>query len=244
MNQMNSNILNTDLNFRNLSLIQQNHNPPNSISIILNQLYSSDINIKYQALANLFNIINKNDNSITQTMAEEIFNAFNNLLSTITKNIKSNGNEDLEIDNLIESNNDIKLLKYLLDIYLLLSNQYKLMTNLDNENIIYECYERLFIIITEKSLISYQNGRNLIQNLNTIIMNFFNNCNVTLSITSLIKLVINYKSSSDDYSQVCTLAIKGLDKFRNFISKLSSILDMKKIFETLFLFFSEFKKNK
>ena len=60
MNQMNSNILNTDLNFRNLSLIQQNLNPPNSISIILNQLYSSDINIKYQALANLFNIINKN----------------------------------------------------------------------------------------------------------------------------------------------------------------------------------------
>ena len=74
-------------------------------------------------------------------------------------------------------------------------------------------------------------------------MNFFNNCNVTLSIVSLIKLVINYKSSSDDYSQVCTLAIKGLDKFRNFISKLSSILDMKKIFETLFLFFSEFEKT-
>ena len=94
----------------------------------------------------------------------------------------------------------------------------------------------------KKSLISYQNGTNLIQDLNSIIMNFFNNCNVTLSIISLIKLTLNYKSSSDDYSQVCTLAIKGLDKFRNFIPKLNSILDMKKIFETLYIFFSEFEK--
>jgi len=74
-------------------------------------------------------------------------------------------------------------------------------------------------------------------------MNFFKNCNVTLSIISLIKLTLNYKSSSDDYSQVCTLAIKGLDKFRNFIPKLNSILDMKKIFETLYIFFSEFEKT-
>ena len=172
-------------------------------------------------------MIKNNDNSITKKTVEEIFTAFNTLLSTITKNIKSNNYEELEIDNLIESNQDIKLLKYLVDVYLVLSNQYNFMKNLDNENIIYECYERLFIIITEKSLISYQNGTNLIQNLNTIIMNFFNNCNVTLSITSLIKLTLNYKSSSDDYAQVCTLAIKGLDKFRNFIPKLNSILDNK-----------------
>ena len=243
LNQINSNILNTDLNFRNLSIIQQSLNRPNEISVILNQLYSSDINIKYQSLANLYNMIKNNDNSITKKTVEEIFTAFNTLLSTITKNIKSNNYEELEIDNLIESNQDIKLLKYLVDVYLVLSNQYNFMKNLDNENIIYECYERLFIIITEKSLISYQNGTNLIQNLNTIIMNFFNNCNVTLSITSLIKLTLNYKSSSDDYAQVCTLAIKGLDKFRNFIPKLNSILDNKKIFETLFLFFSEFEKT-
>ena len=243
IDQNNLNILNTDLNFRNLSLIQQSLKYPNEISTILNQLYSSDLNIKYQCLANLNNKIKNNDSSLTKKVVEEIFTAFNTLLSTITKNIKSNIIDDLEIDNLLESNQDIKLLKYLLDVYLLLSNQYNLMTNLDNEDIIYECYERLFIIITEKSLISYQNGTNLIQNLNTIIMNFFNNCNVTLSIISLIKLTLNYKSSSDDYAQVCTLAIKGLDKFRNFISKLNSILDMKKIFETLYLFFSEFEKT-
>jgi len=244
INQMNANnLLNTDLNFRNLSLIQQSLNSPNDISIILKQLYSSDINIKYQALANLHNIIKNNDNSLTKKIVEEIFTAFNTLLSTITKNIKINNSEDLELDTLIESNQDIKLLKYLIDVYLLLSNKYKLMTNLSNEDIIYECYERLFIIITEKSLISYQNGTNLIQNMNSIIMNFFNNCNVTLSITSLIKVTLNYKSSSDDYSQVCILAIKGLDKFRNFIPKLSNNLDMKKIFETLFLFYSEFEKT-
>ena len=96
--------------------------------------------------------------------------AFNSLLSTITKNIKSNSSDDLEIDNLIESSQDIKLLKYLTDVYLLLSNQYNIMANLDNEKIVYECYERLLIIITEKSLISYQNGTNLIQDLNSIII--------------------------------------------------------------------------
>ena len=243
MNQLNNNLLGNDLNFRNISYIQQSLNTPNEISIILKQLYSSNINMIYQSLATLHNLIRNNDNSLTKKVNEEIFMAFNSLLSTITKNIKSNSSDDLEIDNLIESSQDIKLLKYLTDVYLLLSNQYNIMANLDNEKIVYECYERLLIIITEKSLISYQNGTNLIQDLNSIIMNFFNNCNVTLSIISLIKLTLNYKSSSDDYSQVCTLAIKGLDKFRNFIPKLNSILDMKKIFETLYIFFSEFEKT-
>ena len=243
MNQINQNILSTGLNFRNLSLIQQSINNPSEISFILNQLYSSDINIKFQSLSQLQNIIKNNESVLTNKIVEEIFMAFNTLLSMITKSLKSNYIDDLEIDNLIESNQDIKLLKYLLDVYSLLSSQYKLMNNLSNENVIYECYERLFIIITEKSLISYQYGTNLIQNLNSIIMNFFSNCNVTLSITSLIKLALNYKSSSDDFAQVCTLAIKGLDKFRNFIPKLNSILDMKKIFEILFLFFSEFEKT-
>ena len=242
MNQINQNILNTDLNFRNLSLIQQGPNP-NDISFILKQLYSSDINKIFQSLYKLQNLINNNDGVLTNKTVEEIFIAFNTLLSNIIKNLKSNYIDDLEIDNLIESNQDIKLLKYLLDVYSLLSSQYKLMNTLNNENIVYESYERLFIIITEKSLISYQNGTNLIQNLNSIIMNFFSNCNVTLSICSLIKLALNYKSTSDDFSQVCTLAIKGLDKFRNFIPKLNNILDMKKIFETLFIFFSEYEKT-
>ena len=243
INMINQNILNTDLNFRNLSLVQQSLNESNDITFILKQLYSSNINTIFQSLYNLQNIIKNNDSVLTNKAVEEIFIAFNTLLSNITKNLKSNYLDDLEIDNLIESNQDIKLLKYLLDVYSLLSSQYNLMNSLNNETTIYECYERLFIIITEKSLISYQNGTNLIQNLNSIIMNFFSNCNVSLSICSLIKLALNYKSASDDFSQVCTLAIKGLDKFRNFIPKLNNILDMKKIFETLFIFFSEYEKT-
>ena len=243
INMINQNILNTDLNFRNLSLVQQSLNESNDITFILKQLYSSNINTIFQSLYNLQNIIKNNDSVLTNKAVEEIFIAFNTLLSNITKNLKSNYLDDLEIDNLIESNQDIKLLKYLLDVYSLLSSQYNLMNSLNNETIVYECYERLFIIITEKSLITYQNGTNLIQNLNSIIMNFFSNCNVSLSICSLIKLALNYKSASDDFSQVCTLAIKGLDKFRNFIPKLNNILDMKKIFETLFIFFSEYEKT-
>ena len=243
INMINQNILNTDLNFRNLSLVQQSLNESNDITFILKQLYSSNINTIFQSLYNLQNIIKNNDSVLTNKAVEEIFIAFNTLLSNITKNLKSNYLDDLEIDNLIESNQDIKLLKYLIDVYSLLSSQYNLMNSLNNETIVYECYERLFIIITVKSLISYQNGTNLIQNLNSIIMNFFSNCNVSLSICSLIKLALNYKSASDDFSQVCTLAIKGLDKFRNFIPKLNNILDMKKIFETLFIFFSEYEKT-
>ena len=243
INMINQNILNTDLNFRNLSLVQQSLNESNDITFILKQLYSSNINTIFQSLYNLQNIIKNNDSVLTNKAVEEIFIAFNTLLSNITKNLKSNYLDDLEIDNLIESNQDIKLLKFLLDVYSLLSSQYNLMNSLNNETIVYECYERLFIIITVKSLISYQNGTNLIQNLNSIIMNFFSNCNVSLSICSLIKLALNYKSASDDFSQVCTLAIKGLDKFRNFIPKLNNILDMKKIFETLFIFFSEYEKT-
>ena len=117
------------------------------------------------------------------------------------------------------------------------------MIKLDNENIVYECYERLFIIITEKSLLSFQYGRDLIKRLNSIIMNFFNFCNATLSIISLIKIILNYKSNTDEYGQVTTIAIKGLDKFRNFIFKLHNILDLNKIFKCLYHFFSEFEKT-
>ena len=166
-------LLNTDLNFGNLSLVQQSLNESNDITFILKQLYSSNINTIFQSLYNLQNIIKNNDSVLTNKTVEEIFIAFNTLLSNITKNLKSNYLDDLEIDNLIESNQDIKLLKYLLDVYSLLSSQYNLMNSLNNETIVYECYERLFIIITEKSLISYQNGTNVIQNLNSIIMNFF-----------------------------------------------------------------------
>ena len=217
--------------------------PSNEISYLLKQIYTSDINGKYQALVNIQLFLQKNENLLNQKIMEEIFVAFNTLLSTITKNIKSIKDDNLEIQNIVENNQDIKLLKYLLEVYYFLSNHYQLMSLLDNGIIIYECYERLFIIITEKSLISFQGGTNLIQTLNSIIMNFFNNCNVTISIISLIKIVLNYKSNTDDYAEVCTLAIKGLDKFRAFIFKLINILNMNKIFESFYQFFSEFEKT-
>ena len=233
---------NNDINPQ--SYYQNNNNSSsNEIGFLLKQIYSSDINGKYQALIQLQLLLQNNENLLNQKIIQEIFVAFNTLLSTITKNIKSQKDDNLEIQNIIENNQDIKLLKYLLDVYYYLSNQYQLMSILSNELIIYECYERLFIIITEKSLISFQCGTNLIQTLNSIIMNFFNNCNVTLSIISLIKIVLNYKSNTDDYAEVCTLAIKGLDKFRTFIFKLVNILDMTKIFESFYHFFSEFEKT-
>ena len=242
-NQMNNIFTNNSINSQNMVNLQNNISPINEISYVLRQIYSTDIKTKYQSLINLQLLLQNNQNIIDQKLIEEILKAFNTLLSTITKSIEGKNDEDLELQNMIENNRDINVLKYLLDVYYYLTNQYSLMSMLSNEGIAYECYERLFIIITEKSLISYQNGTNLIQKLNSIIMNFFSNCNVTLSIISLIKIIINYKSNTDDYAQVCTLAIKGLDKFRNLISKLTNILNLNKIFEIFYIFFSEFEKT-
>lgn len=242
-NQMNNIFTNNNINSQNMVNLQNNISPINEISYVLRQIYSTDIKTKYQSLINLQLLLQNNQNIIDQKLVEEILKAFNTLLSTITKSIEGKNDEDLELQNMIENNRDINVLKYLLDVYYYLTNQYSLMSLLSNEGIAYECYERLFIIITEKSLISYQNGTNLIQKLNSIIMNFFSNCNVTLSIISLIKIIINYKSNTDDYAQVCTLAIKGLDKFRNLISKLTNILNLNKIFEIFYIFFSEFEKT-
>ena len=242
-NNFNTNLLNNDLNFRNISLLQNISITPNDLSILLKQLYTSDIATKCQSLINLQNLIQNNENILTKKDIQEIFTAFNYLLSTIIKNLKANNGDDLDLDNLIENSQDIKLLKYLIRLYSHISNQYKIMSNLDNEKILYECYEQLLTIITQNSLISCQNGMLIIKNLNSIIMNFLNNCNFTLSIISLIKIILNYKSSTDDNAQICTLAIKGLDKFRNSIPKLNAILDKEKIFETFYLFFSEFEKT-
>ena len=117
------------------------------------------------------------------------------------------------------------------------------MSLLRNENLMYECYERLFLIIISKCFSQIENGNNLIEKINSIIMNFFNNSNVSLSIISLIKIILNYKSSTDDNAQVCSIAIKGLNKFKDFIFKLSNHLDMNKIFVSLYNFFLEFEKT-
>ncbi len=240
-NLINTNILNTDLNFSTMIHNNINNYPQNDISNILKQIYSSDVNSKCNALTNLQLFLQNNENILGQKNIEEIFIAFNTLLSIITKSIKSN--IDLEINTILENSQDIKLLKNLLDVYYYLSNQFNIMTKMNNENIVYECYERLFIIITEKSLLSFQYATDLIKTLNSIIMNFFNFCNPTISIISLIKIILNYKSNTDEYGQMCTIAIKGLDKFKNYIVKLHNFLDLNKIFECLYHFFSEFEKT-
>ena len=232
----------TNNNINSNSFQNMNDSFLNEISNILKQIYSSDINGKYQALVNLQILLQNNDNILNQNKIEEIFVAFNTLLSTLTKSIRAN-QEDGLIQNILENSQDIKLLKYLLDVYYYISNQYKFMSILNNEIIVYECYERLLMLISEKTLISNQYAKDLIQILNSIIMNFLNNCNVTISIISLIKIILNYKSNTDEYAQICTLAIKCLDKFRNFIFKLHNILNLNKIFECLYHFFSEFEKT-
>ena len=106
-----------------LNILEKNHKCPKCFKIISENL------IKNTGLDNEFkNTFIK----CKYTGCKESVNLFNyeeHLKICPFKNIK----DSLEIDNLIESNQDIKLLKFLLDIYSLLSSQYNLMNSLNNE---------------------------------------------------------------------------------------------------------------
>ena len=92
---------NNDINPQ--SYYQNNNNSSsNEIGFLLKQIYSSDINGKYQALIQLQLLLQNNENLLNQKIIQEIFVAFNTLLSTITKNIKSQKDDNLEIQNIIE----------------------------------------------------------------------------------------------------------------------------------------------
>jgi hypothetical protein len=66
--------------------------------------------------------------------------------------------------------NDNTLIRYLLDDYIYIVNRKSLINSITDENLIYNCYEKLFLLISLKELKQVNNSSEIISILNTIIL--------------------------------------------------------------------------
>ena len=107
-------------------------------------LNEEDIPTKIMALTEIKKIIihfvEKNEIDIGQI--NDILIEFNNLMYSIMLKIKS---EKDSIDK-----NDNTLIRYLLDDYIYIVNRKSLINSITDENLIYNCYEKLFLLISLK----------------------------------------------------------------------------------------------
>lgn len=202
----------------------------------INALYGNDISNKNIALIEIKKILvhSTNANNIRKEHIKEILLAFNNLLSLITSDIKT---KKSNIDK-----NEITLLRYLLDDYLYISNIKSFFINIEDDKVIYNCYEKLFLILSENEFISHNYGTEIINIINKIILWLLTNFNETSTITALIKIMLDYKSNLNE-NQICSFSIKCLDKFRKILSQIQNKIDNNLIFVTFYKFFNEFSKT-
>ena len=212
--------------------------PPekNELPNYIQMLNEEDIPTKIMALTEIKKIIihfvEKNEIDIGQI--NDILIEFNNLVYSIMLKIKS---EKDSIDK-----NDNTLIRYLLDDYIYIVNRKSLINSITDENLIYNCYEKLFLLISLKELKQINNSSEIISILNTIILCSLSNFDKTLTIISLINLLSSYKSNQD-YPLVSSLAIKCLDKFRKILSKIQNQINNSDIFISLYNFFIDFSQS-
>ena len=202
----------------------------------INALYENDIPNKNIALIEIKKILvhSTNSNNIRKKYIKEILMAFNNLLSLITSDIKT---KKSNIDK-----NEIILLRYLLDDYLYISNRKSFINNIEDDEVIYSCYEKLFLIISHNEFISHNYGTEIINIINKIILWLLTNFDETLTIIVLIKIILDYKSNLIE-NQICSFSIKCLDKFRKILPEIQNKIDNNLIFVTFYKFFNEFAKT-
>ena len=211
--------------------------PPeqNDFPNYIRMLTDGDIPSKIMALTEikkiLIHFIEEDDFDIRKI--NDILKSFNELCNSINLKIK----EQKDIDK-----NEIILLRYLLDDYIYIANKKSLINSISDEGLIYNCYERLFILISSDAIKSINNSSEILSILNTTILCLLTNFNKTLTISSLIKLISLYKSNSE-YPLIVSLAIKCLDKFRKIISKIKDKLDNNTIFISLYNFFFDFSQT-
>ena len=200
----------------------------------IQNLYGNDITCINLSLVEIKKILihSIEKNIIKEKNIKDILFAFNNLLFSIYKNLNTNkGNI---------SKNEIILLRYLLDDYILIVNRKSLILNINDTKFIYNCYEKLFLFLSSKEL---QNlGTDILSIINTIIMCLLTNFNKTLTIKTLIKIISDYKSNTNN-QLICSLAIKCLNKFRVILSKIKNRIDNNSIFISLYDFFDDFSKT-
>ena len=205
---------------------------PNYIKMI----EDGDIPSKIMALTEikklLIHFIEKDD--FDKNKINDILISFNELCNSINLKIKTK-KEDID-------KNEFILLRYLLDDYIYIANKKSLINSILDENLIYNCYEKLFILISSDVIKSINNSSEIISILNTTILCLLTNFNKTLTISSLIKLISLYKSNIE-YPLIVSLAIKCLDKFRKILSKIKDKLDNNTIFISLYNFFFDFSQT-
>ena len=168
-------------------------------------------------------------------------NYINNILISFNK-LSFSLNLNLKAQKEAFDKNNITLLRYLLDNYIYISNKKSLINSISDENLIFNCYEKLFILISENEIKSLNNSSEILSILNTTILCFLTNFDKTLTIISLIKIISLYKSNKD-YPLISSLAIKCLDKFRKILSKIQNQLNNKAIFISLYNFFLDFSQS-
>ena len=198
---------------------------------LIKNLYENDINSKILSVVEIKKIIihSMEKNNINESIIKDILKAFNIQLYSIYTNIKS-----------IKNNKDeIILLRYLLDDYILIANRKSLINNIIDIDIIQDSYETLFLLLSTKDFSNIRQGSEIINILNTIILCLLTNFNKTLTIITLINIISNYKNNTNN-NIICSLAIKCLDKYRTILSGLKNKIDNNKIFVALYEFFRDF----
>jgi len=207
------------------------------IKNIISIIFTGNINEKSSALLNLSDILsnNKNENLnllFNESNINELFISLNTLLSSI---FQSNNQNSINIKNL-------ELIAFTLTAYYKLALKKKLIFNLSSE-IIYNSYERLFIILNDENLEKINEGQKIIKSINGLIMKLLENFNTTKTFSALIKIMLNYKGNSDRTSQICTFGIKCLSKLSSLIKDFYSYVDLNIILQNISQFLFEFEKT-
>ena len=212
--------------------------PPeeNELSNYLKMLSDGDILSKIMSLTEIKKILIHffEKNEFENNQINDILISFNNLMNSINLKIKS---ENKTLDK-----NDIILIRYLLDDYIYLSNRKLLINSISSENLIYHCYEQLFILISSNGLKIINNSSEILSIINTVILCLLTNFDKTLTIASLIKLISIY-NSNQEFPLVSSLSIKCLDKIRKILPKIQNKLNITIIFISLYNFFIGFSKS-
>ena len=208
--------------------------PPeeSELPTLIKNLYENDIKSKILSMVEIKKVIihSMGKNNINESIIKDILKVLNVLLYSIYTNIKS-----------IKNNKDeIILLRYLLDDYILIANRKSLINNIIDIDIIQDSYETLFLLLSTKDISNLSRGTEIINILNTIILCLLTNFNKTSTIITLINIISNYKNNTNN-NIICSLGIKCLDKYRTILSELKNKIDNNKIFVALYEFFRDFK---
>ena len=207
------------------------------IKNIISIIFTGNINEKSSALLNLTDILSnyKEDNLnllFNESNINELFTALNTLLSSI---FQSKNQNSINVKNL-------ELIAFTLTTYYKLALKKKLIINLPSE-IIYNSYERLFIILNDESLEKMSEGQKIIKSINGLIIKLLENFNTTKTFCALIKIMLNYKGNYDRTSQICTFGIKCLSKLSSLIKDFYSHVDLVIILQNISQFLFEFEKT-